>query len=101
MNIDLNKKTNGERLMGDGQSLYNAFMGIAGFLGGWVLNTLKRDQEIQRKELADLTSKVHSIDVLVAGAYVKRDELKGHVDALFAKLDRIEEKVDGKMDKQK
>lgn len=39
------------------------------------------------------------IEVLVAGAYVKKDEFGASVAALFAKLDRIEDKLDGKADK--
>lgn len=48
-----------------------------------------------------LTEKVQSIEVLVAGNYVRREDLDKMTDALFKKLDRIENKVDGKVDKLK
>lgn len=48
-----------------------------------------------------LTEKVQSIEVLVAGNYVRREDLDKMTDALFKKLDRIENKVDGKADKLK
>ena len=39
------------------------------------------------------------MQVLVAGAYVKRDEFEKTMTALFAKLDKILEKVDAKVDR--
>lgn len=66
---------------------------------GWILNTVRdglRDLQHADIELAD---KVQAIEVLVAGQYVKRSELEKLSDALFMKLDRIESKIDGKMDK--
>ena len=43
--------------------------------------------------------KVQHIEVLVAGTYVKRDDMEKLGGALFAKLDKIEAKLDGKADK--
>jgi hypothetical protein len=37
--------------------------------------------------------------VLVAGQYVHRDEFHSLSKALFAKLDKIEDKLDGKADR--
>ena len=55
-----------------------------------------KELQAQDKELAN---KVSSIEVLVAGQYVKRDDMDRSMTALFAKLDRIEDKLDGKADK--
>lgn len=52
-----------------------------------------------KKTDAELADKVQKIEVLVAGDYVKRDEMDKLGDALFKKLDRIESKLDGKVDK--
>ena len=41
-----------------------------------------------------------SIEVLVAGHYVTRPDMDKLGDAIFKKLDRIEGKLDGKVDKQ-
>ena len=84
----------------DYQTLFNIAGGIAGFLGGWwmkVLHDSVRDLQDADKRLAD---KVSSIEVLVAGNYVKRDDLDKSVDAIFRKLERIEDKLDGKVDKR-
>lgn len=83
----------------DYQSLFNIAGGIAGFLGGWwmkVLHESVKDLQEQDKKLAE---KVSSIEVLVAGNYVKRDDFDKSLEAIFRKLDRIEDKLDGKADK--
>lgn len=46
-----------------------------------------------------LEDKVQHIEVLVAGNYVKRTDMDALTTALFAKLDKIENKLDGKVDK--
>ncbi len=83
----------------DGQTLINIAIALAGGLGGWILNSLKSDIIQHRKDLVELADKVHHIDVLVAGTYVKRDDMEKISSALFTKLDRIESKLDGKVDK--
>jgi len=81
------------------QTLFNIAVGLVGALGGWILNTLW--QEIKSMQATDdkLAEKVASIEVLVAGQYVKRDDMQVLSSAIFAKLDRIEDKLDGKADK--
>ena len=81
------------------QMFFNIAITLIGFLGGWVLNSLKSSIEALQKADASLTSKVQEIEVLVAGSYVKRDDLDKLSMALFAKLDKIESKLDGKADK--
>lgn len=54
--------------------------------------------ELRRAD-AKLTEKVQAIEVLVAGNYVTKSDLNTLTEALFKKLDRIENKVDHKMDK--
>lgn len=81
------------------QMFFNIAITLIGFLGGWVLNSLKSSIEALQKADAFLTSKVQEIEVLVAGSYVKRDDLDKLSMALFAKLDKIESKLDGKADK--
>lgn len=83
----------------DTQTIINIGIGLIGTLGGWVLNSLKGSIEALQKADANLTAKVQEIEVLVAGQYVKRDDLDKLTSALFTKLDRIEVKIDGKADK--
>lgn len=83
----------------DSQTAFNIAVGLIAFLGGWVLNNLKSSIEGLQKADSDLTAKVQSIEVLVAGQYVKRDDLDKLTVALFAKLDKIDAKLDGKADR--
>ena len=75
--------------------LLAGFGGLIGFLLNVVWQAVK-DLQMADKQLAD---KVAEIEVLVAGAYVSKDEFTKSVNALFYKLDRIEDKLDKKMDK--
>ena len=74
---------------------------LAGFsaLIGFLLNAVW--QAVKDLQAADkvLAEKVGNIEVLVAGAYVKKDEFTQSINALFAKLDKIEDKLDKKADK--
>jgi len=81
------------------QTIINWGIGLIAFLGGWVLNNLKSSIDEQRKDLTLLTKNVNEIEVLVAGTYVKRDDMDKLGTAIFHKLDRIENKLDGKADK--
>jgi hypothetical protein len=75
----------------ESQSLFNLSVGIAGTLGGWCLKTIwdaVRDLQQADKELAE---KVASIEVLVAGKYITRDEFTAVVNMLFTKLDNIKD----------
>lgn len=83
----------------DAQTIINIAIGLAGALGGWVLNNLKSSIDELRKADSVLADKVQHIEVLVAGTYVKRDDMDKLASALFAKLDKIEAKLDGKADK--
>lgn len=81
------------------QQLFNIVFVVAGALGGWwmkaIWETLKELQGADKnlaKEVSDLT-------VLVAGQYVKAETFDRTITALFQKLDRIEDKLDQKVDK--
>ena len=81
------------------QTLVNvAFAGI-NVLGGWVLHTVwasVRDLQEADKELA---KDVKSIEVIVAGEYLKRAEFNEALVRIFDKLDAIDSKLDRKADK--
>ena len=83
----------------DFQIGFNITVGLAGFLGGWVLNNLRDSLKNLHDADMSLTMKVQAIEVLVAGTYVKRDDMEKMSTALFAKLDKIESKIDQKADK--
>lgn len=81
------------------QNILNITLLFATAAGGWVLKGLH--DAIAHLQIADtsLTEKVQAIEVLVAGNYVRRDDLDRSIVAIFAKLDRIETKLDLKADK--
>jgi CHASE3 domain sensor protein len=83
----------------DTQTVINSLMTALGALGGYVLKGVRdsvKDLQVGDKALAD---KVQSIELLVAGQYVRRSDMDKLADALFHKLDRIEEKLDAKADR--
>lgn len=81
------------------QTIINWLLASFGALIGFLLNAVW--QAVKDLQTADkaLAEKVGNIEVLVAGAYVKKDEFTQAITALFAKLDKIEDKLDKKADK--
>lgn len=81
------------------QTIINWLLAGFGALIGFLLNAVW--QAVKDLQAADkaLAEKVGNIEVLVAGAYVKKDEFTQAINALFAKLDKIEDKLDKKADK--
>tara|TARA_R110000744_G_C19371646_1_gene562794 strand:- start:25202 stop:25456 length:255 start_codon:yes stop_codon:yes gene_type:complete len=82
------------------QTIVNWVFGFLSMILGILLRamwTAVRDLQSADKQVLE---KVNSIEVLVAGGYVKKDEFDRHTTALFDKLDRIEDKLDKKADKK-
>lgn len=86
-------------MKGMDQTIINWLLAGFGGLIGFLLNAVWQAVKDLQKADKDLTAKVAEIEVLVAGAYVKKDDLEKLSSAIFAKLDRIEDKLDGKVDK--
>ncbi len=81
------------------QTLFNISVTVIGFLGGWWLKVLW--DAVKDLQAADkvLVEKVSSIEILVAGNYITRADFDKIGAAIFAKLDKIEDKLDRKVDK--
>jgi hypothetical protein len=58
-------------------------------------DSLKTLQEADK----NLAEKLSHVEILVAGQYVHKNDFMKLSDALFAKLDKIEDKLDGKADR--
>lgn len=84
----------------DAQTVINILFACAGGMGGWILNNLKSSIETLQKADSALSDKLQHIEVLVAGTYVKREDLEKLSYALFNKLDKMEIKLD-KLDESK
>lgn len=84
----------------DQQQLFNVLFALVGVLGGWWMKAMW--EAIKNLEQADkmLNASVGDLKVLVAGQYVKQESFDKLSQAIFNKLDRIEDKLDGKADKQ-
>lgn len=81
------------------QTIFNIVAGVAGFFGAFLMK-IHWDSIKDLRSAHDKLSKRHvEIEVLVAGQYAKRDEVEKLGEAIFRKLDRIEEKLDQKADK--
>ena len=80
----------------DSQDFINLALGAISFLGGWVVKNLQDSTKSLRDADERLTLKVQSIEVLVAGQYIKREDFDKTISALFTKLDKIESKLDMK-----
>ena len=81
------------------QTLINIILGAISALGGWVMNvmwTSLRDLQNADKSLAD---KVSAIVVMLAGKYVPREDFDKFTEAVFRKLDKIYDRLEGKVDK--
>lgn len=82
------------------QTLINYLMAGFGAAISFILRVIWEGlRELQKCDL-EITSKINEIQLLVAGQYVKKEDLEKLSTALFNKLDRIELKVDGKMDRE-
>jgi hypothetical protein len=72
-----------------------AISALLGLLWKANSDSLKKLQE----DHTTISGEVREIELLVAGSYVKRDEMEKMISALFTKLDKIEAKIDQKADK--
>ena len=81
------------------QNIINWLLASFGALIGFLLKAVwqaVKDLQTADKELAD---RVGEIEVLVAGSYITKTDFTSVTDAIFRKLDRIEDKLDSKVDK--
>ena len=81
------------------QMLFNGAFAIFMVFLGWFMNSLKDTMKSLQHSDEVLATKVQAIELLVAGSYVRKDEMATHMNALFAKLDKIDSKLDAKADK--
>lgn len=83
----------------DYQTLFNIAFTVAGGFGGFFLHSVWDAVRDLQKSDKDIINRVSHVEVLVAGDYVKRDELAREFGKLDGKLDAIFKKLDGKADK--
>lgn len=81
--------------------ILNTLFGVIAVLFGWLARIMWESIKDLQKSGSDTAEKVQKIEVLVAGDYVKRADMDKHIDAIFVKLDKISDKIDGKVDKSR
>ena len=83
----------------DSQTIINTAIALVGFLGGWILKVIW--EAVKELQVVDklLTEKVNTIEILIAGNYMSKHDFDKIAAAIFAKLDKIEDKLDRKVDK--
>lgn len=77
----------------DFQVAFDISLSIIFALGGWFMRIIW-------SSITSLTKDLKSLDDKVSETYARRDDMRTLSDALFKKLDRIEDKLDRKVDKQ-
>jgi hypothetical protein len=73
----------------DAQMLINLAMALVGALGGAIIKALWDGITELRMSDKALVDRMHNIETLVAGTYIKREEFNRNMDILSAKLDAI------------
>ena len=81
------------------QTIINWLLAGLGALIGFLHDAVWKDVKDLRAADKELADKVGNIEVLVAGDYLRRDDFTHTIEALFKKLDKIEDKLDKKADK--
>ena len=83
----------------DSQTIINTAIALVGFLGGWILKVIW--EGVKDLQVVDklLTEKVNTIEILIAGNYMSKHDFDKIAAAIFAKLDKIDDKLDRKVDK--
>jgi len=83
----------------DSQTIINTAIALVGFLGGWILKVIWEGVKDLQAVDKLLTEKVNTIEILIAGNYMSKQDFDKIAAAIFAKLDKIEDKLDKKVDK--
>ena len=81
------------------QDFLNWSFGILNLILGGFIKAMWDSYKELKKTDTKLAEKVNQIEVLVAGQYVKRDDFDKVANQIFAKLDKISDKLDSKADK--
>jgi hypothetical protein len=92
--------------MDEKQFIFNIAIGISSTLLGWWMKVMWESLKELQKDDKELASKVSSIEILVAGNYVKREdltdlrkEIKNNFDYISSSLNTLLIKVENKADK--
>lgn len=81
------------------QSLINYIFAALGAAASFILKVIWDGlRELQKSDIA-INAEVARVKLLMADSYIKKIDFDRLAQAIFTKLDRIEDKVDNKADK--
>ena len=75
------------------QEVINVLLGLLCALLGWLMNEIWTAVKDLRTADEELVTRITSIEILVAGQYVTREELDRKFDVLFTKFDDLHQTV--------
>ena len=81
------------------QEAFNVVFTLAAVAYGWIMNTIWGAVKDMQKSDKELVDKVAAVEILVVGKFVPRREFIEVMGDVKDGLRRIEDKLDGKMDK--
>lgn len=81
--------------------MINWAFGLLTALLGFLLRTIWSAVKDLQASDKSIIEKLSTFEILVAGSYVKSEDLNKLATAIFAKLDRIEDKLEAKADKDR
>jgi hypothetical protein len=94
-----NQKTPEEEIVMDYQILFNSAFTVLMLLIGWIMKTVFEAITELRVSDKQITAEVSKLQTELPTNYVHKHDFKDFTDAVFKKLDRIEDKLDNKADK--
>lgn len=83
----------------DFQEAYNLAIGVGAVALGWIMKTLWDSVKRLQDDDSKLADRINAIEVLVAGKYVTHTDMENLWRRLDARFDKLERKLDGKVDK--
>ena len=82
------------------QSIVNIVIGAIGSVFAFLLRSnWETTRQLQKKD-EELMDRIAHMEVLVAGEYIKREDLTRLMDRIFTKLDKIEQSLHEKQDRK-
>lgn len=82
------------------QAFINVALGAISAILGWILKVVWDSLQALKRTDESLAQKVASIEVLVAGSYVTREEFRTELASLHIKLDRVLDALNRKADRK-
>jgi hypothetical protein len=85
--------------MPDAQTIWNAVLGLIVLAITGALSVLRDSLKGMQAEIKEQGARLHAVQLLVTGDYVKKDDLDRKLERIFDKLETIDGKLDNKVDR--